>query len=164
MKKDKEEVCDKCIIPSIGGFQTYHKNNCSCECHSPEPSCGNCGHINGFHLIDCIAQKPSGVEEWETKFDKEVPGYSMNEYSNNGDKIRPIMVQREDVLKFIKFLQKQKELEIGGEIWLKGYNSGCEDERNVIIEEVEKYIEENRHKVERIDRYVLDNLIALLKK
>ena len=45
------------------------------------------------------------------KFNDEVYGISMNEYSIEGDTIRPIMVVREDALKFLlSALAQQREL------------------------------------------------------
>ena len=46
----------------------------------------------------------------------------------------------------------------------KSYLAGKEDEKKRVVEMMEKYITENRHKVERIDRYVLDEIITHLKQ
>ena len=52
------------------------------------------------------------LEKIEKAFNEKVPGYSMNEYSNEGNKIRPIMVQREDALNFITSLLDNLEKDI----------------------------------------------------
>ena len=70
-------------------------------------------------------------KEWEKEFDKEVPGYSMNEY-NPGEEplIRPIMCQREDAKQFIATQLKK--------------------ERTDTINEIRKEVREKKQKIEDI--------------
>lgn len=46
----------------------------------------------------------------------------------------------------------------------KEISSKLADQKQKVIEMANKYVKENRHKVERIDRYVLDELISKLKE
>lgn len=60
----KGESCEKCVIPSNGGFQTYHKKNCDCSCHQKE-------EINESNWEEHypIPEKEEVREEWERKYE-----------------------------------------------------------------------------------------------
>ena len=113
----------------------------------------NCSHCNKQiqPVMECKCPerqsngdwKPMQTEEksnWEKGFDKEVPGYSMNEYRESGNIIRPIMVQRDDALKFIAQTLEQRTrdtLEIMRLFMIEFSNRPIDKRKNVFDEIVD---------------------------
>jgi len=74
-------------------------------------------------------------KEWEKEFDKEVPGYSMNEY-NPGEEplIRPIMCQREDAKQFIATQLKKERQNIERDLLVIATKGGLEGLKTIVVD------------------------------
>jgi hypothetical protein len=81
-------------LPTYCTYKHEHLKTCSVP---PLPTSGDWENLK--KLLPVIAPSYSG-QEWEKKFNKEVPGYSMDIIGLSEN--RPIMVQREDALKFLQ--------------------------------------------------------------
>lgn len=125
------------------------------------------------HSKECLEQSKSSVEDWEGEFEK----LAWDWFVPNVDGIPNISKKQlvrqidhrdmEKIKSFISNLLTTQEKKVRQECIRdlnEEYQAGKVKGRQSVLEEVEKYITKNRHKIERIDRYVLDNLLDILTK